>query len=308
MAEKKKFSVLSSDGIHTLSGYVYLPKGEAKGLFHVVHGMTEHISRYDKLFTAMAEDGWISFGYDHLGHGETVNDDSELGYIAKKNGWDYLAKDVYVFSQAVREEFGTQDMKYCLLGHSMGSFIVRISAERYVKPSSLIIMGTAGKNSAADMAIMLINMIKLFKGERHISKLMNNIAFGSYNKRFGKDTEEDPKLWLSTLKESRDLYYNDKYCMFDFTLSAMKDLMKLIKYSNSSAWYKNLPNDFPVLLLSGKDDPVGSFGKGVLEVEAKLKKQGKNATCKLYEGARHEILNDFCYDEVLADIKEFCSK
>ena len=308
MVEKKKFSVLSSDGIHTLSGYVYLPKGEAKGLFHVVHGMTEHISRYDKLFTAMAEDGWISFGYDHLGHGETVNDDSELGYIAKKNGWDYLAKDVYVFSQAVREEFGTQDMKYCLLGHSMGSFIVRISAERYVKPSSLIIMGTAGKNSAADMAIMLINMIKLFKGERHISKLMNNLAFGSYNKRFGKDTEEDPKLWLSTLKESRDLYYKDKYCMFDFTLSAMKDLMKLIKYSNSSAWYKNLPNDFPVLLLSGKEDPVGSFGKGVSEVETKLKKQGKNATCKLYEGARHEILNDFCYDEVLDDIKEFCSE
>ena len=307
MIEKKTFCVPSSDGIHTLSGYVYLPEKEAKGLFHVVHGMTEHIARYDRLFTDMAKNGWISFGYDNLGHGQTANDDSELGYIARKKGWERLAEDVKVFSDAVRKELGNENMPYVLMGHSMGSFIVRLASQRYVKPDRLIIMGTAGKNPACDPAIFLINTIKLFKGEKHVSRFMDNVAFGSYNKRFGKETESDPKLWLSTLEESRQAYYADKYCMFKFKISAMGDLMRLIKYSNSGAWYKKLPTDFPILLVSGKDDPVGNFGKGILEVEKKLKKRARNVTCKLYEGARHEILNDFCYDEVVNDIIEFCS-
>ena len=84
MIEKKEFRVLSSDGIHTLSGFVYLPDIEIKGFFQVVHGMTEHIARYDRILTDIAGDGWISFGYDHLGHGKTAKDDSELGYIVFK--------------------------------------------------------------------------------------------------------------------------------------------------------------------------------------------------------------------------------
>lgn len=308
MIEKKNFGVLSSDGIHTLKGYVYLPKGEVKGLFHVVHGMTEHISRYDKFLNDMAENGYIAFGYDHLGHGETAIDDSELGYIAKKKGWERLIEDVKVFSDAVRGEFGNERMPYILMGHSMGSFIVRLAAERYVKPSHLIIMGTAGKNPACDPAIFLINTIKLFKGEKHISNFMDNVAFGSYNKSFGENDPSDPKLWLSNDKSAREAYYADKYCMFKFTISAMGDLMKLIKYSNSGAWYKKLPNDFPILLLSGDSDPVGSFGKGVTEVEKKLRSRGKNVTCKLYENGRHEILNDVYYDEIVRDVVEFVSK
>ena len=308
MIEKKQFCTTSSDGVHTLKGYVYLPKGEVKGLFHVVHGMTEHISRYDKFLNDMAENGYIAFGYDHLGHGETAIDDSELGYIAKKKGWERLIEDVKVFSDAVRGEFGNERMPYILMGHSMGSFIVRLAAERYVKPSHLIIMGTAGKNPACDPAIFLINTIKLFKGEKHISNFMDNVAFGSYNKSFGKNDLSDPKLWLSNDKSAREAYYDDKYCMFKFTISAMGDLMKLIKYSNSGAWYKKLPNDFPILLLSGDSDPVGNFGKGVTEVEKKLRSRGKEVTCKLYEGGRHEILNDIYYEEIVRDVVEFVSK
>ena len=88
MIEKKVFCAPSSDGVHTLSGVVYLPDGEIRGLFQVVHGMTEHIARYDRFLSDMAAAGWISFGYDHLGHGRTASDDSELGYIAKRRGWE----------------------------------------------------------------------------------------------------------------------------------------------------------------------------------------------------------------------------
>ena len=92
--QKQEYKVLSSDRVHQLAGVVYLPEGEPVGFFHVVHGMTEYIGRYERFMTKMAENGWICFGYDHLGHGYTVNNDSELGYIAKKDGWSLLVQDV----------------------------------------------------------------------------------------------------------------------------------------------------------------------------------------------------------------------
>ena len=307
MVEKREYSILSSDGVHTLSGVVYLPQGEAKGLFHVVHGMTEHMARYDRFLSDMAEQGFIAFGYDHLGHGKTVRDDSELGYIARKRGFELLARDVKVYSDAVRAEFATAELPLHLMGHSMGSFVARLAAARFVAPQRLILMGTAGANPAAGIGLALIGLIKCLRGERHISPLIDNIAFGSYNKRFGGNDPADPKRWLTTDEAARRAYYADPYCMFKFTVSAMGDLIRLIKYTNSASWYRSLPDGLPILLVSGEDDPVGNYGKGVCEVERKLRKQGRDVTCKLYPGARHEILNDFTYEAVRSDILAFCT-
>lgn len=303
MIEKITFKAPSSDGIHTLSGVVYLPKGEKRAYFHIVHGMTEHIGRYDRIMTDLANMGYICFGYDNLGHRGTVNDKSELGYIAKKKGYELLARDVKVFSDAVRAEYG--DLPYYLMGHSMGSFIVRLAAERYVHPDKLIVMGTGGSNPAAGAGIALISVIKLFRGDRYISRFVDNLAFGGYNTKFKGDSDYSSKSWLTTDQSIRNKYLEDDYCTFKFTVSAMADLMKLLKYSNRSAWYKKLPKDIPVLLVSGEDDPVGNYGRGVKEVEDKLARAGASVRCVLYKGARHEILNDFTYDTVKSDISDF---
>lgn len=302
--EKREFTCPSCDGEHTLAGVVYVPCGECKGYFQVVHGMTEHVGRYDRFMRDMAEKGYICFGHDHLGHGKTVKDKSELGYIAKKKGYDLLCRDVKAFSDAVIAEYPV-DGTYCLMGHSMGSFVVRLATEKYVKPDRLIVMGTGGANPAAGMGIALIEIIKLFKGEKHISKLIYDLAFGGYNNKFKNDENASSQSWLSTDLEIRKKYMEDDYCTFKFTVSAMGDLMRLLKYSNRAAWFKKLPK-IPVLLVAGENDPVGNYGKGVLQVESKLKKQNVNVKCILYKGARHEILNDFCYDSVKADIVEFC--
>ena len=305
MIEKKEFSVLSSDGVHTLVGVVYLPEGEPRGLFQVVHGMTEHMARYDKFLSDLAEEGYIAFGYDHLGHGRTARTDAELGYIAKERGWELLCRDVSVYADAVRAAFGSPTLPLYLMGHSMGSFIARLAAARFVTPQTLIVMGTAGQNPAAGVGLALIGLIKRLRGDRHISRLVDNIAFGSYNKRFGGNDSADPKRWLSTDEAVRRAYYADPYCMFRFTVSAMGDLIRLIKYANDTSWYRTLPDTFPILLVSGEEDPVGNYGRGVREVETLLDTYGKRVTCKLSPGARHEILNDFTYDMVKADILDF---
>ena len=303
---KKEFSVESSDRIHTLAGVVYIPQGEIKGIYHILHGMTEHIARYDSFMRILAESGYLACGYDHIGHGYTARDDSELGFFAKKNGYDIVCRDVKVFSDKVFAEFG--EHPYILMGHSMGSFIARVAASKYVKPNKLIIMGTAGRNPAASAGIAMASAIGFFRGKKYKSKLLDAIAFGSYNNKFGGKVKGDPKLWLTTDKNVRDIYYADKFCTFDFTVCAMKDLITLIKLANSKEWYKNIDKNMPILINSGMDDPVGNYAKGIMEIKILLDRAGANSTVKLYSGARHEILNEFCRDKVIADILEFCTQ
>lgn len=302
--EMREKRVLSSDGVHELAGRVYYPEGDVKGLFHVVHGMTEHMERYDRFMRDMASDGYIVFGYDHLGHGYTARDDSELGYIAHKDGYKRLIDDVFVFGSAVKEEAG-DNLPYILFGHSMGSFIVRLAAAQYDMQDKLIVSGTGGPNPAAGAGLALIKLTKLFRGERHIPTLAEKMAFGKYNERFGDD---DKYNWLTKDEDIRKKYAADKFCTFHFTSSAMGDLVHLNKDSNSKKYVNALNKQKPVLLISGSEDPVGEYGKGVMAVYGMMTKADIPVKMKLYENCRHEILNETCYDEVLADIRKFLSE
>lgn len=298
--------VRSSDKKHQLKGKVYIPEGAPKGLLHVVHGMTEYIGRYDSFMREMAEFGYITFGYDHLGHGQTAVSDEELGFIAGKNGWQRLIDDVFVFGTAVRKEFGNDKLPFILMGHSMGSFIVRLTAAQYDHYDKLIVMGTGGPNPAAGAGIAVCSMIKSIKGNRNRSDLLYKVAFGSYNKGF--EEENDPYAWLSVDRGNRDRYRVDRLCTYKFTASAMQDLVKLNKMSNDKRWFADINKKKPILLVSGAEDPVGEHGKGVKAVYKKLRFAGANVTMKLYEGYRHEILNDVCRGKVIADIKYFISR
>ncbi len=312
------FPVASCDGLHTLAGRVYLPDDRdtvpPRGIFHIVHGMTEHIARYDQFMRDLCAAGWIVCGYDNLGHGHTVNDPSELGFIAPKNGYKLLAADVGAFAGAVRSRFGsvhengiTRELSYVLMGHSMGSFIVRhATAERQACPDRLIIMGTGGPNPVAGVGLFMIRLIKFFRGGKHISPFLDKLAFGSYNARFAGDSPDaDGCEWLSADKTVRERYLADPLCTFKFTVSAMGDLVRLTRDTNQPRWFRAIPRDLPVLLVSGSDDPVGDYGKGIRKVHDRLRGAGVPVTCRLYDGMRHEILNDASYPDVLRDIRDF---
>ena len=305
MSEIRKLEtqVLSSDGKHQLKGVVYLPEGEKKGLFHVVHGMTEYIGRYDGFMRKAAERGYVCFGYDHLGHGNTALE-GELGFIAHKDGWEYLVKDVAVFERAMKKEYG-EDLPLFLLGHSMGSFIVRLSVTVNADPvpEKLIVMGTGGPNPVGGLGVGIAKTIRAFRGEKHVSPFLENLAFGAYNKPFA--SENDPKSWLTKDKSIREAYVKDPFCNYHFTISGMIDLLQLNNRSNAKTWFSSVPETLPVLLVSGEKDPVGSFSKGVNEVEAKLKECGKNVKKILYPDCRHEILNDTCREQTAEDIFSF---
>ena len=300
--KREELRVKSSDNEHELYGIVYLPDGEPRGVFQVVHGMIEHIGRYDRFMTLLANEGYIACGHDHLGHGKTARDESEYGFIAEKDGYQRLVDDVQIFGSAVREKHG-KALPYFLMGHSMGSFIVRLTAEQYDSYDKLIIMGTGGPNPAAGPGLFMISILELFKGKKGYSPFIDKVAFGKYNEHYKE--EGDYKSWLSSIPEERELNKTDPLCNFRFSLSGMRDLLMVNKLSNRKEWATSLNKEKPVLLVSGSEDPVGEYGKGVRTVCKMLSDAGVPVTCKIYEESRHEILNDVSGEEVRTDILNF---
>ena len=135
--------IKSSDQKNTLSGVMYIPEGDIRGVFHLVHGMTEYIGRYEPLFSALASNGYLCVGFDNLGHGKTAKE-SDLGFIASKNGWSYMVDDVKLFADSIKADY--PNLPYILMGHSMGSFITRVAVSRYLDlADKYICCGTAGK-------------------------------------------------------------------------------------------------------------------------------------------------------------------
>ncbi len=298
-----KKEVLSSDGVHTLKGVIYLPASAPKGIFHIVHGMTEYIGRYDALLSLIASAGYVACGFDNLGHGKTAGE-NEFGFIAEKDGYKYLIDDVMRFGDAVKKDY--PGIPYYLFGHSMGSFIVRMTAQKYKDGiDKLIICGTGGPNPAAGAGLALIKIFSLFKGKRAYSSFIENMAFGAYNKRFEKG---DKYAWLTKDTGVRAAYAADPLCTFSFTLSALGDLIKLNSLCNKKAWFASVRRDLPILIISGEDDPVGDYGKGVRTVYKYLKENGCNVEIRLYRNCRHEIHNDTCREQSAEDILKFIMK
>ena len=91
-----------------------------------------------------------------------------------------------------------------------------------------------------------------------------------------------------------------------YTVSGLKALFMTLKEVSSKRWYNTIPASMPIFLISGSMDPIGNYSKGVKEVYKKLKKTGHiNTSMKIYEGARHEILNETNRKEVFSDIIEW---
>ena len=167
-------------------------------------------------------------------------------------------------------------------------------------------MGTGGPNPAAKAGLTVASIINKNHGAHYVSRLINKLAFGSYNARTEKKTEFD---WLSVNKANVEKYLADELCGFPFTVSAMNDLITLTSLCNTEKWACSVPKSLPIYLVAGGEDPVGEYGEGVKKVCRMLHLAGaKNVKIKLYRGARHEILNEACFPTVCEDILKFTEK
>ena len=138
--------------------------------------------------------------------------------------------------------------------------------------AGVILSGTAGPGAPFGLGRFVSDAVTLFRGERHRSKLITALAFGSYNKRI--PDAKSAYDWLSRDTEIVRKYLDDPACGFTFTTAGYGDLFSLLTYVNSDEWYKDIPKDIPILVVSGGEDPVGEYGRGPSEVAGKLEEAG----------------------------------
>ena len=191
----------------------------------------------------------------------------------------------------------------------MGSFLARLFLIEYGNElDGAIIMGTGQQSKGTLVAgKALTKLIGLFKGEKYRSSFINNMALGSYNKKFEPSTTHCD--WLTKDEKIVNWYYNEPRCQFVFTLNGYYNLFSLIEQIIDEKNLEKMPKDLPVLIVSGEDDPVGNFGKDPKAVYEAFKSIGmKNLDLKLYPNDRHEILNEIDKDLVYDDIYNWLKK
>lgn len=305
---KEYFEFIGENKI-TLPAVLWLPENETKMIFQVVHGMTEHMGRYEKLAEVLTKEGIAVAGFDLRGHGKASSDTTcaSLGV----DGWDNTIKEIHQFHELMKVQFPKS--KHCLMGFSLGSFLVREYLSRYESTNfdGVVIMGTGQQP-----AFLLSVIMKIVEGENkkagfdNTTDLVRNISFGTYNKKFSPNrTRAD---WLCSDENELDKYIADKLCKEDISSGLFWQLLGSMKRMANINTYHNWMKEMPVLLLSGAEDPVGDSGKGVVLVEKAMKKSGiSNVESVLFPGARHDILHENkmgVSDQVCCKIKEWMLK
>jgi len=302
----KELGFRSSDGKNTVHAEIYEPKNrKINGIVQISHGMIDYVGRYEALADYLTERGFVVAGADHLGHGSTAKNPQDYGYFAKKNGYKLVVEDIYRMNRILKDEY--KDIPIFLLGHSMGSFLSRLYAVKYPESiSGIIIHGTSGKNPLLVLGKALTSFLRVIRGDKHRSRLITRLALGSYNSTFPK--EEGKYAWLTRDLSRVNRRDDDPKTAFSFTLAGYSDLFSALGECNNSDWYAAYPRSLPTLIMSGEEDPVGNYGKGVREVYKGLSERGVlNLRLKTYVGARHELFNEINREEVFSDIYEWLS-
>lgn len=270
-----------------------------KGIVHIVHGMSEHAARYDHFASFLNQHGYLVRSSDLRGHGKTAGSIDKVGLFAMEDGWIKVVKDIKFLNETFSKD---NDLPVIMLGHSMGSFVVRSlmyqfpnSGDAYILSATAGhpgLLGTVGKRLASINTSMM--------GKKNKTNLMTKLAFGDFNKKYEKRTDKE---WLSRDTEVVDKYIADPYCMQIFTSQFFNDLLEAVLDINKLSNIEKVAKHKPVYLFAGDMDPVGDYGKGPVEVKEKLVKAGvEDIEIKMYAEGRHEMLNEINKEEVYQDV------
>lgn len=299
---KTEGSYRSADKEHDLHYCVWTPEGNPRGVIQICHGMNEFIERYQATAEYLAGLGYVICGNDMLGHGEACPPD-DRGFFGSEDGVENIVADVEGLRLIMRKRY--RMLPYFLLGHSMGSFVARAYVTRYPDAlDGLILCGTSGTVKSVKNGLKLLRLLIALKGERYRSPFVYKLAYKGYNDRFA--AEKDPVAWLSKNVENRQAAYNDERFNFIFTLRGYQTLLLLLQEISDPQWALDYPKSLPVLVLSGKDDPVGAYGSGPHEICDRLQDADvAEISLRLYDNCRHELFNEPEASDILREMGEW---
>lgn len=281
--------------------YVWDDVKEPKAVVKIAHGMVEHSARYDDFGKYLNSMGYILVMNDHRGHGLTAEQDS-LGY-EEGDMWTNNVQDQVTILDYCRKKYG---LPLVMMGHSYGSFITQAVLEERPDVAGFILCGSNYMKGAAYKVCKIVaSSMCRHKGGRYPAQMIVNLSFKPYEKRFsGKNS------WLNRDEAEVKKYNEDPLCGYTCSANFYRTFMNGIAKLYKKEYYSRIDTEKPILLIAGSEDPVGAYSKGVNKLEKfYLKTVGVvNVKKHLYDGARHEILNETCKQEVYKDITDWIAE
>jgi alpha-beta hydrolase superfamily lysophospholipase len=248
-----------------------------RGVVQVAHGLAEHSARYDRFARALNEAGYTVRATDHRGHGASIaGTPGDFG----TGGFEALTADVAAYGASLGG-----DLPLFLFGHSMGSFaaqsVILTHSQQY---AGVVLSGsTALDLLAAGMA-----------------QAEGPVGLEAFNTGFEQRTGYE---WLSRDEAEVDRYVADPLCGFDLPDKTVPALFGAADTLADPTALSGIRSDLPLLVASGSDDPLAGGGQLVEELARRYRDAGLvDVTVRMYDGARHEILNELNRDEVTADV------
>lgn len=303
--KKEEFRFDSRDGKTSLYATAWVPEGRPRAVVQIIHGMNEYIDRYDRFARYLAGQGFYVVGEDHLGHGKSVPEGGTFGYFAEHDAATILVRDVHRLKKQTQEKLGERDeIPYFILGHSMGSIMLRNYLLRYgngIDGAMILGTGTPALPFLAGASVLTASLMAI-KGGRYVSKKLVSLTFGSYMDRI-----EQPRTfydWVTTDETELEKYVKDPLCTgFTFTVNGFNTLAELSRRMQIKTLITRIPKKLPVLIASGSEDPVGAYGKDPQDLyDTYLNLDMTKVTLKIYPEMRHEILNEKGKEQVFEDI------
>lgn len=301
MVKITDFQFKSCNGETELHCRQWIPNTPPKGVVQIVHGVAEYIERYHDFASFLAENGYVVAGDDHLGHGYSVSNESELGWFCEENGWMTIVRDEKKLRDLLSAWY--PGVPLILLGHSMGSFMARTYLGLWPKDFDLCILSGTGWQPAiiCRAGLAMANREIKEHGSRYRSEMLQNLAFGSYLKKIESPIGKND--WINRDESAIHRYDEDPLCGFVGTAGLMRDMMYGLSIICRDAHMEKMNRSMPVLFIAGDADPVGNWGKGVKKTAARFRWLAmKDVAVKLYSGARHEVLSELNRREVWNDV------
>lgn len=277
-----------------------------RAIVQIVHGIAEHVLRYDDFARFLNEKEITVVAEDHMGHGGTLAPGDPKGYFY--GGWLAAVDDCYSLLSHTKDQF--PGIPYVILGHSMGSFLTRTLLYRYPESgiSGAILCGTGWQPAPVLKAgLSLCRRACAKTGETYVSPHLRNVIFGSYNKKV--PSPRTPFDWICGDPQVVDDYLADSLCGFEETAGLDRDMLTGIQMNQKKENLARMNPNLPVLFIAGEQDPVGSYGTGVRKSAEAFQRAGlSDVTVRLYPEGRHEILNESIKGTVYQDVFHWISK
>lgn len=300
------FTFRSSDGTEIFARK-WLPEDpqKRKAAVQIAHGHAEHIERYDAFAGKLAEAGIVVYGNDHRGHGRTNGNAGEAICFADDEGFDKVVADMRALTEIIQSE--NPAIPLFLFGHSMGSMLTRRYIQLYGDDLAGTVLSGSGVFSNALLklgTVVAASEIKR-KGRAHPSRLLDKLVFQNLNRGF-KPARTDLD-WLSRDEAEVDKFLADPLRGKIGSSGYFHDFFNGLLAMNDAVNIQSIPKDLPMLFISGTADPIGGKGgKGIVQTGRAYQQVGlQDVSYKLYEGARHELLNETNKGEVTQDIIEW---